>query len=72
MPYLNLETELVDAVYCDECGEITTEVQHHCNICFNNDYDICQACFEKGRHCLVPDHQLIRRARSKNDYIDIS
>ena len=72
MPYLNLETELVDAVYCDECGEITTEVQHHCNICFNNDYDICQACFEKGRHCLVPDHRLIRRARSKNDDIDIS
>ena len=72
MPYLDLETELVDNIYCDECGEITTEIHFHCNICLNNDYDICQACFEKGRHCLVPEHRLIKRARGKNDLYEIS
>ena len=72
MPYLNLGTELTTAISCDECGELTTEMQFHCNICLNNNYDICQRCFEKGRHCLVPEHQLIKRVRGNNDYVAIS
>ena len=71
-PYIDLGIDFGFAVYCDECGEITTEVHFHCNICLNNDYDICQACFEKGRYCLVPDHRLIKRKKGKNDFIDIS
>lgn len=60
-PYVELGINFGYTVYCDECGEITTEIQFHCNICLNNDYDICQACFEKGRHCLVPEHRLKER-----------
>ena len=71
-PYIELGIDFGFTVYCDECGEITTEVHFHCNICLNNDYDICQACFGKGRRCLVPDHGLIKRKKGKNDFIDVS
>ena len=72
MPYLNLGSELISIIYCNECGEVVTGTHFHCNICSNNYYDICQACLEKGCHCLVPEHRLIKRARGKNDLYEIS
>ena len=68
-PYIELCIDSGLIIRCDECGETTTGMHFHCNICRNNDYDICQACFEKGCHCLVPEHRLIRRARGKNEFL---
>lgn len=72
MPYMSSGIDFDHTVYCDECGEVTTEIHYHCNLCKSGDYDICQACFAKGCHCFVPEHRLVKRARSKNDFIDIS
>ena len=72
MPYISSGYDLDHTVWCDECDELTTDVHFHCNLCESGDYDICQACFERGRRCLVPEHQLVKRARSKYDLIDIS
>ena len=72
MPYISSGIDLDTCVYCDECGEGTTDIHFHCNLCHSGDYDICQACFEKGRRCLVSEHPLVKRVRDKYDYIDIS
>ncbi len=72
MPYISSGIDLDPSVYCDECGDVTTQIHFHCNLCKSGDYDICQACFKKGRRCLVPEHRLVKRARGKYDYIDIS
>ncbi len=45
-------------VICDECGERTTDIRYHCNICDQGDFDLCPACIERGIHCLVPQHRL--------------
>ena len=72
IPYISSDIDFYSTVYCDYCLELTTEIHFHCNICSNNNYDICQACFEKGRRCLIPEHRLIKRARGKKDFIDMS
>ena len=72
MPYISSGIDFDHTVYCDVCGDVTTEIHFHCNLCKSGDYDICQACFEKERRCLVPEHRLVKRARSKNNFIDIS
>ena len=72
MPYVNSEIGFVHAVYCDECGNLATEVHFHCNLCASGNYDICPACFEIGSRCLVPEHRLVKTARSKTDIVDIS
>ncbi len=72
MPHISSGIEFDNAVYCDECGGVTTDIHFHCNLCDSGDYDICPACFENGHRCLVPEHRLVKRARGKYDYIDIS
>ena len=72
MPYISSGINFDMTVWCDECGDVTTEIHFHCNICHSGNYDICQACYGKGRRCLVPEHRMVKRATGKNDYIDIS
>ena len=72
MPYISSGIDFDHTVYCDFCGDVTTEIHFHCDLCKSGDYDICPACFEIGRGCLVPEHRLAKRARSKYDFIDIS
>lgn len=55
MPYISSGIDFDISAWCDACGNITTEVHFHCNLCDSGDYDICPACFKKGRRCLVPD-----------------
>ncbi|KAI9756364.1 MAG: hypothetical protein M4579_003868 [Chaenotheca gracillima] len=72
MPYIGLPNVFQTAIYCDICRDVTTDLQYHCNLCKSGDYDLCPACFEKGGYCLVPEHQLVKRARGQHDFIDIS
>ena len=72
MPYISSDVDFDHSVYCDGCGEVTIGIHFHCNLCKSGDYDICPACFECGRRCLVPEHRLVKRARSRNDFIDIT
>lgn len=71
-PYVGSDSDFDHTVYCDECGKVTTDLHFHCNLCKSGDYDICQACFLKGHRCLVPEHRLVKRARNRYDFIDIS
>lgn len=71
-PYIGSDIDFDHTVYCDQCGKVTTDIHFHCNLCMSGDFDICQACFEKGRRCLVPEHRLVKRARNRYDFIDIS
>jgi hypothetical protein len=43
---------------CDLCGRVTRRHYFHCSICACANFDICSVCFEKGSHCLEPDHYL--------------
>ena len=72
MPYMSSDNFFDLLVACGYCGDITPDIHFHCNICDSGDWDICQACYEKGRRCLVREHRMVKRAIGQNDFIDIS
>ena len=72
MPYISSGIDFDRTTYSDVCGDVTTEIHFHCSLCITGEYAICPACFEKEPHCLVLEHRLVKRARSKYDFIEIS
>jgi ankyrin repeat protein len=50
-------------VTCDVCiSDIPdVDIHHHCKICDNGDFDICQECIASGAFCLDHSHKLVRR-----------
>jgi next-to-BRCA1 protein 1 len=50
--------------FCDECGTVAEKENWHCDICFSGDFDLCPDCYAEGIHCLVPNHQLLRRTQA--------
>ena len=39
-----------ESASCDVCSE-SPDTFHHCVVCNNNNYDICQGCLDKGKKC---------------------
>lgn len=49
------------ALYCNQCnGDIHGE-HSHCEQCDLGDFDLCNACVEKGAHCKDEGHWMIKR-----------
>ncbi|KAL8780135.1 MAG: hypothetical protein Q9213_006619 [Squamulea squamosa] len=46
-------------VGCSNCG-VRLRLYHHCNICNDGDFDLCQSCVNKGIHCFDKTHQLMQ------------
>lgn len=48
---------------CSICGEQIPDIDghYHCSICDDDDFDLCQACVDKGIRCRSEDHWLIKR-----------
>ena len=45
---------------CDNCLEEAMQPPYfHCNICAHGDFDICQKCYDSGKHCFDNDHMLV-------------
>ena len=72
MPYISSGIDFDRTIYCDVCCAVTTELHFHCSLCISGEYAICPACYEKEPHCLVLGHRLVKRARSKYDFIEIA
>ena len=49
------------SVTCTYCNtDYIQEVNHfHCNGCDFGDFDLCQKCYDEGKHCFDDDHFLI-------------
>lgn len=47
------------SIICDYCCNVTGNSFFHCNLCREGDFDMCQACYESGRHCFNRDHLLV-------------
>lgn len=57
-------SSLVGTVDCDQCCRRRVEPPFfHCNTCENGDFDICQACYEQGKHCYDASHLLVELLR---------
>ncbi|KAL2008400.1 hypothetical protein VTN00DRAFT_8382 [Thermoascus crustaceus] len=60
-------------IYCDIClvniPDINTH--HHCHICENGDFDICQKCIESGAFCLDHSHKLVKRVVKDGGLIEV-
>ncbi|KAL8930145.1 MAG: hypothetical protein Q9208_000762 [Pyrenodesmia sp. 3 TL-2023] len=54
---------LGSGAYCDECGSLTNHDHYHCDICSNDDLNLCPSCVARGIHCYVPEHKLTRKGR---------
>ncbi|KAL8993481.1 MAG: hypothetical protein Q9169_006313 [Polycauliona sp. 2 TL-2023] len=47
-------------VSCDFCDSSPLSLPiFHCKVCDIDNFDLCQACFEAGRHCYEKDHYLV-------------
>ncbi|MCJ1381880.1 hypothetical protein MMC17_004992 [Xylographa soralifera] len=53
---------------CDVC-HMTTLINYHCLTCSNNDYDICEACYDQHTWCLDHTHPLVKRL-GRNNLLD--
>lgn len=49
------------AIFCDCCEGNIYDVHYHCATCDKGDYDLCQACVNRGVHCKDSNHWLIKR-----------
>jgi hypothetical protein len=51
---------LLGTVTCDHCRKRNIQLPFfHCNDCRTGDFDICQACYNRGTHCYDRDHFLV-------------
>ncbi|KAF2174831.1 hypothetical protein K469DRAFT_613016, partial [Zopfia rhizophila CBS 207.26] len=50
-------------IICDICTlEIpAVDLDYHCGVCGNGDWDICQECIASGAFCMEDTHKLVRR-----------
>ena len=64
--YISAYTSTTDIlVCCCECGMPLLGVYHHCDSCYQGDFDVCQTCLYRGVTCLEPQrHRLRRRFRT--------
>ncbi|KAL8913691.1 MAG: hypothetical protein Q9171_001541 [Xanthocarpia ochracea] len=47
-------------VKCNNCGKLPLKLYNRCEICDGGYFDLCQACVNKGIHCLDRAHQLVQ------------
>ena len=57
---------------CDECGGLAKDVNYHCNVCDEGDFDLCSPCVACGVHCFVPQHRLVKRVFRNGRFVDES
>jgi len=62
------------SIICDTCSaEIRDfEAYHHCDICVNGDFDICQKCIADGKSCQDGPHLLAERISKSHTYMTIN
>ena len=57
-------------IHCDYCFAANLQPPFfHCNICEYGDFDICQKCYDSGKHCLDNDHVLVELEKTGNQVI---
>ena len=47
---------------CNYCGKSIPNEHYHCSICDSGDFDLCQACVDRGLTCDGKEHWLIKRS----------
>ncbi|MCJ1289166.1 hypothetical protein MMC34_000698 [Xylographa carneopallida] len=52
-------------VFCNVC-RTAAPINYHCSICSNDDYDICETCYNQQKWCLDHSHPLIKRLSRNN------
>ena len=57
---------------CDECGGLARDINYHCNVCDEGDFDLCSTCVSQGVHCFVPQHRLVKRVFRNGRFVDES
>jgi next-to-BRCA1 protein 1 len=60
------------AIYCNACEMNIYDVHYHCSVCDGGDYDLCQACVDRGIHCNDSTHWLIKRMLSATGALVVS
>jgi serine/threonine protein kinase len=57
-------------VTCDECGELTSDIHYHCNVCRLGNFDLCLKCFVLGVRCMNSEHRLVKRLIRSGRLVD--
>jgi ankyrin repeat protein len=60
-------------IFCDICisNIPDVDIHHHCRICDNGDFDICQECIVSGAFCLDYSHKLVRRIVREDSLVEV-
>jgi serine/threonine protein kinase len=55
-----LKASYAEGPFCDHCRHRNGSASFfHCTACQDGDWDMCLSCYNKGLHCLDPDHFLV-------------
>ncbi|KAF3277243.1 hypothetical protein TWF970_005177 [Orbilia oligospora] len=59
-------------VNCDHCGNshIGSHVHYHCNICREDDFDMCHGCFSRGERCPGRHEMISRKFNTDNGVME--
>lgn len=65
------DARLFSRLFCDDCGSkiLNWDAHYHCSICYDDDFDICQECVDKGVHCSSDEHQLVKRCVKNGKFV---
>ena len=60
-------------IYCDICLSTIPNIDthHHCRICNNGDFDICQHCIERQAFCHDYSHKLVKRVVRDDTLVEV-
>lgn len=56
-------------IWCIECGTLMTDIYYHCDICYQANFDLCQACAAQDICCFDPQHRLMKKTVTSDGVI---
>jgi len=58
---------------CDICmfSIPDIDIHHHCGVCSDGDFDICQECIVSGAFCLDQSHKLYKRGVKNRTIVEL-
>lgn len=59
-------------IICSLCAGRCSTHSYTCKVCDGGNFDLCQACFEAGKHCEQDDHWLAKEASQLSIYTSCS
>ena len=58
-------------IFCNECGDLTTDAHYHCYVCESDNFDLCPTCYGRGIRCWNPQHHIVKKTVRRGEKIEV-